>query len=170
MTDSYEERNMILALQVLQTNPQLQLSRVARIYRVPRTTLNDRRAGIVAKYNTLPKSRKLTILEEEVVIRHILELDSRAFPPRRSAVEDMANRLLAERNGGRVGKNWTSNFVRRQPQLCTRFNRKIDYYRVQCEDPNAYNAWFRLVRNMINKYRIHEEDIYNFNETGFLMG
>lgn len=127
MTTSYEERRMILALQVLKSNPKLSVTHVARIYDLPRTTLRDRHAGKPARYTTLVKSRKLTILEEEVVVRHILDLDSRAFPPRRSAVEDMANRLLAERDGGRVGKNWTSNFVRRQPQLCTRFNRKIDY-------------------------------------------
>ncbi|KAL2019740.1 hypothetical protein VTK56DRAFT_9184 [Thermocarpiscus australiensis] len=32
------------------------------------------------------------------------------------------------------------------------------------------NAWFRLVRNVIDKYAIQEEDIYNFDETGFQIG
>lgn len=32
------------------------------------------------------------------------------------------------------------------------------------------NAWFRLVRNVIDKYTIQERDIYNFDETGFQMG
>jgi hypothetical protein len=64
----------------------------------------------------------------------------------------MANRILSDRNGERVGKNWTINFVQRQPELKTRFNRKIDYERVLSEDLDAYNAWFRLVRNTINKY------------------
>ena len=32
------------------------------------------------------------------------------------------------------------------------------------------NAWFRLVRNVIDKYAIQEGDIYNFDETGFMMG
>lgn len=170
MTPSYEERNMILALQILQSNPNSKISRVALLYKVPRTTLADRYAGKLARYTTIVQSRKLTLLEEEAIVQYILDLDSRAFSPRRSAVEDMANRLLAERDGGRVGKNWTSNFVRRQPQLSTRFTRKIDYQRVKCEDPDTYNAWFRLVRNMIAKYGIDEADIYNFDETGFLMG
>ena len=105
-----------------------------------------------------------------MIVRHILDLDSRAFPPRISAVEDMANRILGSRNGGRVGKNWTSNFVRQTPELKTRLSRIIDYQRVQCEDPDVYNAWFRLVRNIVNKYAIIEEDIWNFDETGFCMG
>ena len=87
-----------------------------------------------------------------------------------SAVEDMANRILGARNGEYVGKNWTSNFVRRTPELKARLSRMIDYQRVQCEDPDAYNAWFRLVRNVVNKYTIKEEDIWNFDETGFCMG
>ena len=82
----------------------------------------------------------------------------------------MANRILSERGVGCVGKNWTSNFVRRQPELSTRFNRRIDYQRVLSEDPDAYNAWFRLVRNTISKYGILDDDIYNFDETGFIMG
>ena len=44
-----------------------------------------------------------------------------------SFVKDMANRLLAEHDGGHVRKNWISNFVQQQPQLSTRFTRKIDY-------------------------------------------
>jgi hypothetical protein len=50
-------------------------------------------------------SQNLTILEEEVIVRYILDLDSRAFPPRRSTVEDIANRILADYNRGRVRKN-----------------------------------------------------------------
>ena len=31
-------------------------------------------------------------------------------------------------------------------------------------------GWFDLVRNTIAKYRVCDEDIYNFDETGFMMG
>jgi hypothetical protein len=31
-------------------------------------------------------------------------------------------------------------------------------------------SWFELVRNTITKYGIHDVDIYNFDETGFMMG
>jgi hypothetical protein len=87
-----------------------------------------------------------------------------------TGVEDMANRLLEARNGGKVGKNWTSNFIKRSPDLTTRFDRKYDYQRAKMEDPEVIQGWFRLVRNIINKYGITDEDIYNFDETGFMMG
>jgi hypothetical protein len=170
MVGTWKESDVILAVNALRKNPHLKLTRVARIYNVPRTILRSRYSGKLSRRDISANSRKLTNLEEDVIVRYILDLDSRSFPPRRSSVEDMANRLLAERNAGRVGKNWTTNFVRRQPELRTRFNRKIDYQRVQCEDPNVYNVWFRLVQNTIGKYGIQEEDIYNFDETGFVMG
>jgi hypothetical protein len=169
MYSNFRESDMILALHTLRTTLHLMPSHVARVYNVPRKTLTNRYHGKLSRQDTRSKSQKLTPLES-VIVRYILDLDSRAFPPRRSCVEDMANRILSDRNGERVGKNWTINFVQRQPELKTRFNRKIDYERVLSEDLDAYNAWFRLVRNTINKYGILEEDIYNFDETGFVMG
>ncbi len=160
---------MTLAVNALRTRPKLSIRRAAGIYDVPFTTLRDRMHGTPSRLNIQPNSRKLTEIEEIVIVRHILDLDSRAFP-RISDVEDMANRILADRNEQPVGKNWTSNFVRRQPELKTRFNRKIHFQRVQCEDPDAYNAWFRLVQNTNIKYGILDEDIYNFDESGFVMG
>ena len=82
----------------------------------------------------------------------------------------MANLMLAQRVAIRVGVKWTSKFVRRQKKLKTRLNRKIDYQRVLCENPETFRKWFKLIRATIAKYGIAEKDIYNFDETGFLIG
>lgn len=66
--------------------------------------------------------RKLTDLEERA--QYILDLVTEGFPPRFSLVEDMANRLLATRDASRVGTRWSYNFVKRHPELRTRFQRK----------------------------------------------
>jgi len=39
----------------------------------------------------------------------------------------MANRLLSARDAKGVGKNWVSNFIKRRPELRTRWVRKYDY-------------------------------------------
>jgi len=85
-------------------------------------------------------------------------------------VEDMANRLLRDRDTACVGKNWASNFVRRRPELKTVFSRKYDYSRALCEDTKLIQGWFSLIHNTIAKYGIADMDIYNFDETGFMMG
>ncbi|KAL6351957.1 hypothetical protein LRP88_14769 [Fusarium phalaenopsidis] len=82
----------------------------------------------------------------------------------------MADQLLADRDASPVGTRWALNFVKRHPELKTRFFRKYDYQRAKCEDPTVIRSWFRLVGNTIAKYGIRSDDLYNFDETGFLMG
>jgi hypothetical protein len=82
----------------------------------------------------------------------------------------MANSLLADRDASPVGKRWAHNFVKRQPELKTRLFRRYDYQRAKCEDPTIIRGWFRLVQNIIAKYGIRSDDIWNFDETGFMMG
>ena len=82
----------------------------------------------------------------------------------------MANSLLAERNQPPVGKNWAGTFVKRRPELTIKFNRKYDYKRALCEDPEVIQGWFRLVENTKVKYGILDEDTYNFDKSGFMMG
>ena len=82
----------------------------------------------------------------------------------------MANQLLRLRDAPPVGKLWAHNFVKRQPQLRTRYTRRYDYQRAKCEDPKVIGEWFTLVQNTRAKYGIVDDDVYNFDETGFMMG
>lgn len=168
-TSSIESR-IILAIKALENDPTITVSYAATTYNVPRTTLRRRRAGQHSQRDISANLRKLTDLEEKVLLDRILDLDLRGFQPRLEDIREMADRLRTDRNASRVGPRWAENFVKRHPELTTRFRRRIDYQRAQCEDPDVINAWFRLIRNMIAKYGIQEADIYNFDETGFLMG
>ena len=164
------EAGVILAMEAFNRRDGLTLTAAARIYNVPRNTLARRLRGTRARRDTTPKSKKLTLTEEKVILDFILDLDARAFPPRLCGVEDMANRLLLERDAGRVGKCWALNFVKRQPQLKTRYTRRYDYQRVKCEDPQLIGNWFKLVEDIRAKYGIGDNDVFNFDETGFMMG
>lgn len=165
-----EESKLLLAIYALQKDPNLSVNRAAKLYGVSYTTLRNRRAGRSSRRDTNPKRRKLSSIEESAIINHIIDLALRGFPPRVCMVRDMADRILAARHGTRVGTNWTTKFIRRQPQLKTRYNRRVDYQRAYCEDPIAYKAWFTLFKDTLVKYGIAEADIYNFDETGFAIG
>ena len=97
-------------------------------------------------------------------------MDSRGFPPKLKNVEDMANHILESRGAKSVGKLWAHRFVKRRTELKTRFSRVYDFQRALCEDPKLIEEWFRLVSNMRAKYGILDCDIWNFDETGFMMG
>jgi hypothetical protein len=45
----------------------------------------------------------MTDLEETVRIEYILDLATKGFPPRLYVMEDIATRIIATRNGERVG-------------------------------------------------------------------
>jgi hypothetical protein len=101
--------------------------RAAGTFEVSRTTLRRRRDG-------KPNLKKLTQSEEQVIVRYILDLDTRGFAPTYAAVRDMADKLLAARSAGQVGVHWPRNFVKRTDSLTTRFNRAYDRQRALCED------------------------------------
>ena len=82
----------------------------------------------------------------------------------------MADRLLRERGGNPTGKNWVDNFIKRTPELRTRWSRPYDRQRAVCEDQAVIRPWFTLVQSMKAKYGIADEDTWNFDESGFLMG
>ncbi|KAF7575414.1 hypothetical protein PtrM4_070380 [Pyrenophora tritici-repentis] len=166
---SYED-DIHTAVSALNQN-QIQSHRdAARTFEVSRMTLTRRRAGKPARRDCQPNSRKLTQREEEVIVNHILSLDQRGFAPTYEAVRDMADKLLAARGAGQVGIHWPANFVKRTDSLTTRFNRAYDRQRALCEDPVLIKSWFELVEQTKAKYGICDEDVYNFDETGFMMG
>jgi len=82
----------------------------------------------------------------------------------------MANKLLTARSAGQVGKQWPSNFVKCTESLTTRFNQPYNQQRALCEDPRVIGAWFERVQHMQAIYGILDEDTYNFNEAGFMIG
>jgi hypothetical protein len=164
------EADIHLALSALNRAQILTERCAAQTFEVSRTTLQRRRAGKPARRDCQPNSKKLTELEEEVIIGFILDLDQRGFAPTYAAVRDMANRLLAARGAGQVGVHWPRNFVKRTDSLTTRFNRAYDRQRALCEDPILIRSWFELVEQTKTKYGICDDDVYNFDEAGFMMG
>ncbi|KAJ8107760.1 hypothetical protein OPT61_g8643 [Boeremia exigua] len=165
-----KEAQIQLALQALKRDANLSQRRAASIYRVPQATLSYRHAGRPSRADTMPNSRGLDDNEERVIVEHILELDARGFGPWLADVAAMANSLRAERNLGPVGTNWPSTFVKRQPELKVKFNRRYDYKQALCEDSGVVQGWFSLVANVKAKYGIPDDNVHNFDETGFMIG
>jgi hypothetical protein len=164
------EANIHLAILALNANQIHTERRAAATFEISRATLHHRRAGRPARRDCQPNSKKLTQLEEEVIVNYIINLDTRGFAPTYAAVRNMADKLQAARGGGQVGQKWPANFVRRTDSLKTRFNRAYDRQRALCEDPILIRSWFELIEQTKAKYGILNEDVYNFDEAGFMMG
>ena len=165
-----QEGRIELALQAYQNHEFQSLRRAAATFNVPYTTLLHRSKGIFFRRDTYPNCRKLTPTEEQTIVQHILDLDSRGFAPRLCEVGDMADKLMAAKGGQPVGKNWPARFVTRTSKLKMAFNRAKDRQRILQEDPKVIGAWFKLVEGTKDKYGISDQDVHNFDETGFQMG
>ena len=103
MVSASNENQLQYTLQTFERDPQLSIRMVVRLYNIPRTTLSARINSRSTREDIIANSRKLTALEEEVVVREVFDLDSRRFPPRIRDIEDIANRLLAIRNATYIG-------------------------------------------------------------------
>jgi hypothetical protein len=63
-----------------------------------------------------------------------------------------------------------SRFIQGQPELQIKWTRRLNSQRASSEDPIAITAWFKLVEETRQTYGVLDQDIYNFDETGFAMG
>jgi hypothetical protein len=63
-----KESRKILALQALKDDPRLSVRKAATIYEIPETSLRHRRAGMQPRRDVPANLRKLTDLEEKVLL------------------------------------------------------------------------------------------------------
>jgi transposase-like protein len=91
METASKEYKLKIVLESLKKDPELSIRAAAKIYNVDRTSLSQRHVGRLSRRDIQANSRKLTDLEESVIVQHIVDLDSKGCPPRLSSVGDMAN-------------------------------------------------------------------------------
>jgi hypothetical protein len=127
MSNANTEARTLLALQAIQNNPKLSVRRATKMYEIPDRRLRRRQGGIQSRRDAISNSRRLSNLEEQIIVQFVLDLDTRGFPSRLHFVEEMANSLLANRDASPVGKRWAYNFVKRQPELKIRLFHRYGY-------------------------------------------
>jgi hypothetical protein len=99
-----KETRIILAIKAIRLSKTINTRTIAKLYRVPRTIFRNRITSRTPRDKIRSNCYKLTILEEEVISRNILELDSRGFAPRLASVKDIANFILESKGVGRISK------------------------------------------------------------------
>jgi hypothetical protein len=89
-----QEAKIILAIEAIRTSKKLSCRKTTKFYQIPYSIFYNK----INSRTTLPKRRpaniKLIILEEEVIIRNILDIDSRRFVFRLAGIENITNYIL----------------------------------------------------------------------------
>lgn len=131
----YIEADVQLAIFDLQREQIKSVRLAEKVYKVPQTTIRRRRDGTHPRRDCEPNSKRFTKLEEDVIVQRILDESLRGVPLSKAHVRDMADNLLRARGGKPTGKNWVDNFIKRTPEVRTRWSRPYDRQRAACEDP-----------------------------------
>jgi DDE superfamily endonuclease/Tc5 transposase DNA-binding domain/helix-turn-helix, Psq domain len=156
-----------LAIHAITNKKISSIRKAAYMYGVSETTIR-RRMKYIEKHD---RRRKLTITEEATLVQWCITYDKRGAPIRLETLRQMAQILRSERiKDARISKNWVQSFLKRHRELATRLTRRFHYQRAQCEDPRIINEWFDRIRATIEEYGIEEDDVWNFDESGYALG
>jgi hypothetical protein len=169
-----QEGRLVLAINALKKAQISKIREAARIYDVPYSTLCMRLRGRPDRVSIPANGLRLIQTEEESLKKWIGSLASRGAAPRPNDIRIMADILLSERGDTtplpKIGKNWVSSFLKRNKDLKSKYLRRYNYQRAKCEDPKVIGEFFDAFQKAIIDYGIVDDDIYNFDETGFAMG
>lgn len=104
MPTTTNKSKIILAIKTIRLNPKLNCRTAAKTYNMPESTLRHKIKGRASLTDRRPSAQNLTENEKKVIIRYILDLDSRKFPPQIADMAAMADYILITRAAQPVGK------------------------------------------------------------------
>ena len=75
------------------------------MYNIPKSTLHAQHARRCNQRDSKLNLKRMTKLEEEVIVKHILDKILCRLATLKEIVQDIVNKLLVERGGAPVSKN-----------------------------------------------------------------
>ena len=132
MAPTYTEAALQLALADLAKQDKPNYLATSKKYGVPRRALSDRFTGkTVSRQEAASEHHQcLDTAQEEALIGLINRLINRGLPPTNYIVKNLAEEIIRRP----VGKNWSSQFVKRHKErLISRYLRNIDQKRQDAE-------------------------------------
>lgn len=112
-----------------------------------------------------------SLAEEKAIVRWIVELDDKGFPARVSMIRELAQQLLVKRDSPhQLGQHFIHRFLNRHPMLTTKFSTQVHRQRALASNLQHLRLHFDRLKRVIRKRNIAQEQIYNMDEKGILMG
>lgn len=175
-----QEKAITKAIEAYNKTPGQKMTKVAAQFNVPYSRLRARlhgRASYTKSYNERrPILSRLTTDQEDAIKLWVADIDNMGIPPTPRLVEGHANAILRRMNPQiepppTVSKRWPYRFMKRlgdEYKLIKQ--RPIDPKRFQAEDFAAIAVWFDRLELTIKNNKITPSNIWNFDETGFIIG
>ena len=167
MTDAY---NAVIA-------GDMSCSQAARVFGVPRMTLNDRVKGKIDLTSKMGRPPALTIQEENSLIKYINYMLARGFPLTISQVCGFAWAIAKQEGKAEIfspsgpSKKWWRLFKKRNPGLSLRKAESIDRGRAAMGNENTLREYFELLKGIIDENGLDKipQSIYNCDEAAIFL-
>src|SRR2546421_1481481 len=179
MPKTYEETEDLIrkALDSVDLDSKVNFSKLARQYKVPYQRLLARAKGGNSLYDRPCTSYKLTLEQDNALMSYIKRLDNLGICARPHMVVGCANTILSRGHKKSqpgppptVDRRWAKRWLKRQPALFVRRQRRIELDRKLAHDPDTIKEWYQGYHQIRRQRGIVDGDVWNFDETGFRIG
>lgn len=143
---------------------------------LPHSTKWHREHGRSTRREKAAKEQYLSPQEEKGLANYTLRMCQNGYPLPVKALRSLAlvirqrRRTAPERAGKPPGKNWPQGFYKRNPQLKARRLRAIPWDRHDHTIYPKVAEWFSIIGNELADPAILDENVFNMDETGVLLG
>jgi hypothetical protein len=168
------EAKVAAASAAMDADPRLNAAKAARQFGAPYHRLLRRRKGVPPSHTRGGHNKKLSPIQDEALRDYIFMLYSCGTPANYDTVRLAANRLLyydSSNPESAVSARWTKDWIKRQqPFLKTLKTKPIAAKRLDAHIVEDIEEHFKAFKRCKAHWKIQDEDIYNFDETGFQIG
>ena len=142
--------------------------KVAKQFKVDRTTLSRRHQGIAQSHADAAAHKQLLNPQQELeLVRYIERCTEQGLPPTREMVRNFAGAVAK----WEASDAWVTRFLHRHNvNLTTRWSAGIDRNRHQADSHHKHDLYFQLLHGKMQEYEVEPCNTYNMDEKGFFVG
>jgi hypothetical protein len=156
----------------LGTKEEVSIRKAAKLYGIKNwERLRGRLHGARPRENHSADMQRLSPMEESVLVTWCLQLYNWGWPARITQLRRMAVELLKEKGDTReLGSCWQGAFLRRHPELKSKFVTPRDRKRYLAQSRDNFLHWFNMYLQQKRQHQVHDDDTWNLDEKGVMMG
>jgi DDE superfamily endonuclease len=160
------------ALELLREHPDISLRKASTICNVHASSLSRRHRGVTSSRKKVSQERQLlTPAEEETLIKYALLYSSRGLPLHIKQLRQLASEMLHRKSCKlELGLHWHLALLRRNPHIKETLSQPVQRSRGAVTKEPAAKQWFTLFHELRTEHGIQDEQIYNMDEKGLMLG
>lgn len=171
---SWTEEEMKAAIDEVQSGKMTQY-RAAKLYKIPRQTLNDRLTNKV-KSGNVGRPIRLSVAEEKEIVEACIIFSEWGYGIGKK-ISIVADYCKSKKKPSIFpndvpGRRWWSGFLKRNPEIAMRKPQSLQIARAKAGSPDVIDHWFfSILKPLLEKTGLedHPERIFNADETSFCL-